>query len=647
MATKPTQTSTEPDILKDAGSIWKFLIENAGNDPVFYDKDFLKGNEDEAGLYTHLKIKPSTAGLEKDLIKHKISSEQFIVALFKTLQPYSQMMSDLCVFFERHEIKTTNKNLRIEFDFSKTQTDQLAFDLKHFRETIKKLTRASRIVNYYFLHDRDIWQALRILDNYPYPRPNIDPSVSEVIKNFREKGLITQVNTQLSLTGNVRLDKELARLYKMARSFIDACLVIGRHQAELDEYFRANNYGHSKSQTTEELDFQEEWILGWPLNVLYIGINDHWPYLLIQSIFEIIERLSPGILNIEPARNELAEKLNTFMATASISRDEQQELLTELANLLSLPVWKQRHELYAAWILSLMDKTLEEYPSSIHHNNGLLSLSFSATRLISYETNQGNMELWSEVRSPLKNPSSKSRTANIQPDYTIYKHKNAIENCVAVVEVKQYRKPSSRKFTEAINDYANGLPYADVFLVNYGSVHEGMLLDHADRSFFFGLVRPDLDTKMDFTDAFKNAISTRLPPPFLIKVPGLNKTDFNISATKEIYIDVSSSLDTDAYRSFLNNILEPILVYKTAERLIAVDTIIRQEWQAPDAKSISELTDLDFSGATDFAAYLPELSEMTIVVTDEDGAAQIQSAGKKGILLVIFNSEHDIRAVKI
>src|SRR5262249_44327360 len=134
-----------------------------------------------------------------------------------------------------------------------------------------------------------------------------------------------------------------------------------------------------------------------------------------------------------------------------------------LYEFLSLPIWKARHELYAAWIFCEIINAIESDRPHIHANGQQLVFSFSGAHLATLQSYSPNLQLWCELRTPLKNPRGKSRKNAIQPDYSLaIGPVNYTKNTIIVVECKQYKVPSIKNFADALRDYAVGRENARV-----------------------------------------------------------------------------------------------------------------------------------------------------------------------------------------
>ena len=162
---KASSISTDGDILKNSESLWIYLKKNAGIDSIFYDRDLLEGNASERGLYGLLGIPKYHDDFEQDLHHYSISVEQLLISFFKTLQPYTLMMSDICGFFERNMIKETNKSLKVVFNFDQAISAGLEFNLDHFRQILEKFTKVKRLINYFHLTHNELWNLIKVFSD--------------------------------------------------------------------------------------------------------------------------------------------------------------------------------------------------------------------------------------------------------------------------------------------------------------------------------------------------------------------------------------------------------------------------------------------------------------------------------------------------
>ena len=106
------------------------------------------------------------------------------------------------------------------------------------------------------------------------------------------------------------------------------------------------------------------------------------------------------------------------------------------------------------------------------------------------------VEIWTELKTIYASPIGKSRKKHIQPDYTLAVQPiSEPSSSIAVIECKQYKKNNTKNFSDAVIDYANGRPKANVFLTNYGPISKNVLsklnTDITSRSHLLEYVRPN------------------------------------------------------------------------------------------------------------------------------------------------------------
>lgn len=187
-----------------------------------------------------------------------------------------------------------------------------------------------------------------------------------------------------------------------------------------------------------------------------------------------------------------------------------------------------------------------------------------------------------------------------------------------------------------MNDYALGLPNANVFLVNYGVVSNNISLAIPHRSFLFGEIRPLSKGTTDFITSMRSFV----PVPVIKSVETIE--GFSSITIECLAIDVSGSLNKNDYREFVKKFILFILKHGKLNYMIAVDTAKRKMWLNPTSSDVQELLALSFNNATDFTEILPDLKNL-LVITDKDGLKAIESAGKAAYVINYINSkEHEI-----
>lgn len=200
-------------------------------------------------------------------------------------------------------------------------------------------------------------------------------------------------------------------------------------------------------------------------NLLSVAQNetDYW---LRSSV-----RFLAAALQLPAAeRSRFAEKLRDAYLRFPRRTVQASIDVRDLERIVSLPAWKYRHELYGVWVASEMISSVEGHDVEVHHDDGSIEFAFHETVIADIKTSTPPMQLVTERRTRLSNPIGKSRKDAAQPDFGLWQSHGDDSACVAIVEVKHYKKPSRSNFREALVDYARAHPDAVVVLVNYGPV---------------------------------------------------------------------------------------------------------------------------------------------------------------------------------
>lgn len=143
-----------------------------------------------------------------------------------------------------------------------------------------------------------------------------------------------------------------------------------------------------------------------------------------------------------------------------------------MEDLLRLPIWTKRSELYAVWVATEIVAALNPHQVRLHHNEGRLDFAFRETLLASVLTARPLVSLYGEKRSPLS-PDARStvRSEGVQPDYGLWRAGNAHpDSCLLAIECKHYKKSGGAAFTEVLSDYAHSLRFAKIYLVSHGPI---------------------------------------------------------------------------------------------------------------------------------------------------------------------------------
>lgn len=268
---------------------------------------------------------------------------------------------------------------------------------------------------------------------------------------------------------------------------------------------------------------------------------------------EILRRLTP-LIEMLPRREEWVEKT-----------------ITKATDLLALPIWKHRYELYSVWVGTLLLRTAQRKAEHFEFRpvNGILSFAFGGSCLAIYKFRDSEYQVWAELRSGLVG-KSEVRKASIQPDFRVTKlpestDRNADTCCV--VESKHYLKVKPENFIRAANDYARSCPKAQVFVVNHGdcdctTLDDGIEPAHLLRVKFLHQTQIDRDRGQELMSeveetlfpAFPRSTDSRDIPNRATEVPQQSSIAIIIAAWRPPLQDVDLSIHGEDAAGILHEV---------------------------------------------------------------------------------------------
>lgn len=504
---RKTQTS---DMFSTAADVWVFVRTNGGLNLDSYDKELL--NQLFESLRTSFPAIPAT-DLDSLLKTNAVPVEDFLVAFFKVAQPFADMMVDLLRLFEEAKANQGKLNLAVRFNFDK-DLPPLEFDLDHFRrwQEIWQRVAGKFLVNLW--NSNSLWQLNGLLRsmNAEVRDPQMQRWLGIYSNEKNGRGHWADVEPPAPKSGNRELDATLERVWRVWLTVVRECKRYGADREQLNRLC----FGPDRIRSAESESEASEQREAWPIELLGGLDSDHWPASLAQGAYAKAEAISDLL---EPERTAeaqaLNQKLTEVFASLRIVEVEGEALQRTLQDFLSLPVWQRRHELYSAWISTQILNALREHGVEVHCVDGQLLFEFRGTHLATIGAFRPNLHLMAELRSPLVAPRGVGRKRAMQPDYSLIASPITSPECsVLEVECKQYLVASKRKFADALTDYANGRPNAQIVLVNYGPASND-ILDEVDasvrrRTHVIGLMRPRSEpSQSDFAELVKETVARR------------------------------------------------------------------------------------------------------------------------------------------
>lgn len=420
-------------MLTTAAELWKTWTDAGVLRPQDYDKDI--SDFVSVGLGG-----TRTSDIVEALVQARWTPRELLHAIAPAVASFSGMMQDLLALYAKVGARAgTGENLRIRYEFDKS--DPLDHMLAHFREQAALASRAAR---------RSATQL--VFDGVHAFRGPAQPLASweraqELIGTHDPRDWpFAQRVPSPATTGDETADLVLARWAAVVNAVVDVLTELGSTTGETSDWLRQNDPAR---ETLEGAVAQ--------------AATDFWPMANFAALHALADSVRDGEAE-QDSVEQVAAWLDGFWSV-----EDTKSLVNDVTDLLSLPTWGRRHELYSAWIAAQLDQALGPGRLEFVVVGGVLRFPFKATKLADFVIADGAVELWCEVRSDLADPVGKKRTGGIQPDYRVVQFgADPVVGTLLAVEAKQYLRSSPAQHVEALTDYAAGLPHATVLIVGHG-----------------------------------------------------------------------------------------------------------------------------------------------------------------------------------
>ncbi|HEY4368739.1 MAG TPA: hypothetical protein VGN07_16010 [Steroidobacteraceae bacterium] len=592
---KTTAKTQKSPIHRDALSAWRHLVNLGGLELTGRDADF------EADLLAHLR--PTETSL--DSVLRQVSIDQFLQAFFATARPYVQMFEEILRFFQAAGATQGRQHWRLRLD----QDTDLALD--HFREQLgqwqsikgRALLPALDVQGAWLIWHRLPHQGSRAL-NSSASSPNPLPEwIENWLKAYDAQQRLPLPAEQLKGA----LPAELQAIVPFVSAVAD--LEARLSYEGMKRILRDRGYHHGVVLVEEAA-----------LSALE---SDYWLGQTLKGLFEATHLPTVDRQGIEQDLKDLISSV----PTCSVEMDVTVPILEDIVR---LPIWQKRHELYAVWVATLIVSALGEHDLKLHHDNGRIEFAFRETLLASVLTSNPPVQLISERRSPLsKEASSTSRSKGAQPDYGIWVANNSTpDDCVLVVECKHYQQSAGGRFSEVLSDYALSLPRARVVLVSHGPIanpEDALSLRIRGRCASIGRLTADNSAARE---VLEHHVRECVGPRAIAQPPA----GARIWATQAMAVDISPSMRPFLGQARLREKLVQLVATRDVGIIVTIDKqIVRLFPPTPDgidAARNSQGNDTELSAPV---RLLTDCYESVLVVTDRDGYDTL--AGNSGTRL--------------
>ncbi|OFT68998.1 hypothetical protein HMPREF3145_07795 [Corynebacterium sp. HMSC05C01] len=449
--------------------LWDVLKSNKIFRATDYDVELVEQ------LCAHFGV-PAGVSFDKYLQENSFSAQKLASAMLNSIEPFARMLNQLYSLYEKIGAKYADKeNLKFAIALDSNE-DGFEFDTGAFEEWERIY---STVKNDWLSWDIDApWDLLRLIsgtDGFPQRRSSKDEW--------------TIVGLPFPESGDDEIDRVLAEVWELREAFLKRALDSGKSRAE---FARAK--------------------LGDVGNYQGVLAHDYWDERAETVVRAASEAIRAGDLETARRLREAIPEIKSKLQDSVTVRVDT-TILESLRKLLSLPLWGQRHDVYAAWVFTLIVDAVGFENLRFWVVDGRLSFNFSGAQLATYKSVEGDIDIWAELRSPHPAPIGKNRKRAIQPDFSITRDPVSHPNTtIAAIECKQHKRGQRRSNLEALQDYSSGLPNAKIMLVGYGPLGNG-LVDEFEQpvSRRIGVFRDVTPMQPDACDGFKKDLEAVIP----------------------------------------------------------------------------------------------------------------------------------------
>jgi hypothetical protein len=584
------------DINRDPAAAWQWLCEKGGLEVEGRDLPLVMSIKD--------RLDPLAETLDQAL--SAVSMSHFLNSFFGSVSPYVGMMRDLLAYFEAAEATEGPTQWILVLGEGEEALD---FDLEAFKRWISRYDtprpdmRSVPVLDYKGLwklreHFFPLASGYSSAETYPaQPTPRVQEPELAVWLSAYERGqylplpsIVGQILTEDGPAGDVAA--LLVEIY-------ETILSVARTRTELQEK------GHSAPSQSNDF---------WGLRNLWYFESDYW---VRGRVFDLISwrQAQPAL------RTTVEEGLGRQFANLPRRRTRVGVRLTDLEEILSLPAWHRRHELYSDWILTLLLGAIRDHDIELHHEKGRIAFAFRERLLATIHSKIPTLGVYAERKTAATDLVGHGRKAAVQPDYTVWPIDSG--SCKLAVECKQYKTSSTRNFADALNDYASALSAARVVLANYGpvsqSVHDAIEKNRRGRCVAIGFVHPEEPKACQkFCENIKEVIGK---PDTLAPRTNLSLSTSVNPKTDLLVVDVSGSarpaLDSPTGRQLIETVIKRLEI----TRLAAADNRLVFETEVANC-SIAEFLSHTGTGQTDLnppVSALLRKQAAVFVLADEEG----------------------------
>lgn len=493
----------DPVALTRAHKVWSKWIADGTVRPSDYDRDFAEAIAGIVGA-------PSGTTLLRHLQSSGHSALELVMAALQAVRPFGEMLADLLAMYAQIGARgNENESLRIKIG---DDDDGLDESLHSFRETVESVRYVIDSIGAPFDEVEWLWSC-PLRASWPEETPE---SIRDWLDHYngRDLGSYGMPIPRVPASG-------LAAVDKLAIDVID---VLEAHRRYLLSY-ASSLHDLRNTWVPADKDAHSRRDKGMTSGAFFAA-TDHWLSTHALAVHAWVAGLRSNSGD-GGAINETVEDVTKWLRSMPLQQRLLSQVLRQLTDILSLPAWRKRHEIYSAWIVTLINKAVPKERLQFIVRDGVFAMPFRAVHLADILCSTGVVEFWSELKSPLSDPVGHGRKNGIQPDYRFVQSTrqtfqssssgktDPTQGTMLAIEVKQYLKSAKKNPGQALADYTRGLPKARVFLVAYGPVSQNVMEYVPDATRSRAEVFRDVRPFEEGQSRLKDAISEMFPPPQL------------------------------------------------------------------------------------------------------------------------------------
>ncbi len=444
--------------LKTAAELWNSLNSGGRLAPKSHDRQFI------ADLRAQLHI-PALQDVGAYLKQHDVDITTFLIAVLNALQPFSMMLTDIYEMFTQGGVSRSNEQLLIEFDFN--EGDKLSFDADAFRRARNAIENLHNVVAQRAYKPEDLIAISRGLQTAFAETLGIERARAAIAAPIASNQATAWINnidwpyqTPAPLPTGAITDPLSQALLPVATMVDELCRRTGRYTSQGDLRSARRD---DEPQMSERAPIRQ-----WSESTLAHAQDDHIARFQLLRMLWYYQRVPQSHRGVLADRVEALVNAHSELVAAKASYHD-------LEDLLDLPIWKHRSQLYSIWLVTLIKREVEQGGERFQlvGVNNCLTFAFSPTHVANLHVGNDVLELMAELRVAAQGIAlmGTGRKENIQPDYSLLQRRADGSHCIIyVLEAKQYARANTRNFNQALRDYAKLNTEALVALANYGPV---------------------------------------------------------------------------------------------------------------------------------------------------------------------------------